>query len=174
LERTSNVIQNAFKKDMKDGNTTQDDPAAESWSAVSSTLMDCKIALARMTAALVRVTGESGSSRHDRFKRHFRRLAQDEEMSDLRQRLNKGHQRLQFLLSTLNMLVSLYHRTRRIADINKPCHTSIKLQSFCTDGKSGTASPINRWRLESRCTHTSRGKCTFHDSTVSQQFVCRT
>src|SRR4051812_44895423 len=79
LERTGNLIQNAFKKDMKDGNTTQDDPAAESWLAVSSTLMDCKIALARMTAALVRVVGnESGSSRRDRFKRHRRRLAQDE------------------------------------------------------------------------------------------------
>lgn len=103
LELTSNVIHNAFKKDMQDGNITQDDPAAESWSAVSSTLMDCKIVLARMAAALVRVMGESGSSRRDRFKRHFRRLAQDEEMSDLRQRLDKGHQRLQLLLSTLNM-----------------------------------------------------------------------
>lgn len=103
LERTSHVIHHAFEKDMNNGNTMQDDPAAESWSAVSSTLMDCKIVLARMAAALERVMGESGSSKRDRFKRHFRKLAQDEEMSDLRPRLDKGHQRLQLLLSTLNM-----------------------------------------------------------------------
>lgn len=105
LKHTSEVIHNAFEKDMEEGKTTQDSPAAGTWLAASNALTDCNSALTGMDRALIRMMGESGSSKFDRVKRHFRRLAQDPEFGHLRQRLDKGHHRLQTLLLTLNMLV---------------------------------------------------------------------
>ena len=103
LESISNLIHNAFKNDLKDVNTTQDDPAAKSWSAVSSTLEDCNNVLASMAAVFVKVMGKSGSLRRDRVRRYFRKLSSDPEMSDLRHRLGKGHDKLHLLFNALNM-----------------------------------------------------------------------
>ena len=103
LKHTSEVIHNAFEKDMEDGNTTQDSPAAGTWLAASNALTDCNAALTGMDRVLVKMMGESGSSKLDRVKRHFRRLAQDPEFGHLHQKLDKGHHKLQTLLLALNM-----------------------------------------------------------------------
>jgi hypothetical protein len=105
LKHTSQVIQDAFEKDMKDGKTTQDNPAAGTWLAASNALADCNAALVGMDGALTKMKGEKGSSTLDRLKRHFRKLAHDEEFGLLRQRLDKGHHRLQTSLLTLGMSV---------------------------------------------------------------------
>jgi hypothetical protein len=110
LKHTSEVIHNAFEEDMKDGNTKQDSPAAGTWLAASTALKECNAALTGMDRALVRMMGENGSSKIDRVRRHFRRL-EDPEFEHLRQRLDKGHHRLQTLLLTLNMLVCSFPRT---------------------------------------------------------------
>jgi hypothetical protein len=144
LKYTSEVIHDAFEKDMKEGNTTKDNPTAGTWLAASNALADCNVALSGMDNALVKMMGENGSSRFDRLRRHFRRLAQDEEFGHLRQRLDKGHHRLQTLLLTLNMSVCPFPRTRYNANTYKPCGTPVKRRSLRTDGKPGTTNPITR------------------------------
>ena len=169
LKHTGKIIYNAFEKDMKEGKTTQDSPTAGTWSAASRALTDCNAALTAMDLALVRVMGENGSSRLDRLKRHFRRLAQDEEFVNLRRRLDKGHHSLQTLLLTLNMLVCSFSLLRCSTNSHKHCHTTVERRPLCTTRGSGTAYPIVRRQHAPRCTYTSRGERAFHDSTVSQQ-----
>ena len=134
LKYTSEVIHDAFERDMKQGNTTKDNSTAGTWLAASNALADCNVALSGMDNALVKMMGENGSTRFDRLRRHFRRLAQDEEFGHLRQRLDKGHHRLQTLLLTLNMSVCPFPRTRYSTNTCKPCGTPVKRRSLRTDG----------------------------------------
>lgn len=168
LKNTSEVIHDAFEKDMVEGNTTKDNPAAGTWLAASNALADCNVALTGMDSALVKMVGENGSSKFDRVKRHFRRLAQDEEFGHLRHRLDKGHHRLQTLLLTLNMLVHSLPRITRNANSYKPCGTPVKCRHLRKDNGPGTANSIFRRQHKSKCTHITRGQRLFHDSTVSQ------
>jgi hypothetical protein len=103
LKQTSQVIKDAFKKDMEEGKTTQDNPVAGTWSLASTALADCNTALVGMGDALTKMKGENGSSTLDRLMRHRRRLAHDEEFGLLRQSLDKGHHRLQTSLLALGM-----------------------------------------------------------------------
>lgn len=115
LEHVSLLIRNAFEEDMNEVGRTYKNPAADIWSSVSSALKDCEAALAQLHSVLGQVMGEEGSSKFDRLRRHFRKLAKDEEFVELRRRLDRGHQVLQMSLAALNMLVSpSHHTTRRI------------------------------------------------------------
>ena len=83
LKYTSEVIHDAFAKDMKEGSTPKDNSAAGTWFAASNSLEDCNAALTGMDSAPVKMMGENGSSKFDRLKRYFRRLAQDEDFGHL-------------------------------------------------------------------------------------------
>lgn len=109
---TSETIHESFKRDIAAHSEPPDsgeEAIASLWHATGTTLESCRTTLEDLNTLLTDVIGDGGpktSSMLDNLRKYFRKQSREDELLQLRQRLNKAHDVLQILLTAISMCVA--------------------------------------------------------------------
>ena len=106
LNAVSNLIRENFEKDIPDADDAprkDRTAAADLWRATGDALRESQSTLNDLDSLIKKILGENGSSTTDKVRRYFRKLSKADDLHQVRQRLNNGHNLLQIVLTAINM-----------------------------------------------------------------------
>ena len=106
LKIVSNLIIESFERSIPGdcGASSKDEEAtAGLWRATGSALKECQRTLDELESLVKKVVGDGESSTIEKLRRYFRKLSKENDLLQLWQRLNRGHQLLQILLTAIDM-----------------------------------------------------------------------
>ncbi|KAI9667949.1 MAG: hypothetical protein M1821_000769 [Bathelium mastoideum] len=107
LNAGSIAVRNCFERELAgkyDKNSKDEAFTADLWRATGNTLQDCQRTLNDLDSLIKKLIGDDGLSTFDKVRRYFRKQAEEDELHRLSQRLNRGHQLLEILLTAINII----------------------------------------------------------------------